>query len=209
MTDVHLVRHGETVWHAENRYAGSTDVPLTERGRMQAQELARWAAGAGLTRVLSSDLGRARDTATLAADAAGLPLEIDSRLREIDFGRAEGLTAAEMDAAFPEARAAFLAAPATSPLPGGEPGAVVADRMLAALADAIRGTDGPVLIVGHTTAIRLALCALLGLPLDGYRDRFPSLHNAALTTVRLPQHGDLRGAGALLALNAPAVPRGG
>lgn len=207
MTDVYLVRHGETEWHAENRYAGLSDVPLTERGRAQARELARWAAGAGLTRVLSSDLSRARDTARVAADAAGLALEIDARVREVDFGRAEGLTAAEMDDAFPEARAAFLAAPATSPLPDGEPGAAVADRMLAALADARGGAGGPVLIVGHTTAIRLALCALLGLPLDGYRDRFPTLRNAALTTVRLPPHGDLRGTGALLALNAPAVPR--
>ncbi|NUT12685.1 MAG: histidine phosphatase family protein, partial [Nonomuraea sp.] len=54
MTDLVLVRHGETVWHAENRYAGTSDVDLTERGRDQAAMLAAWAAEAGLAAVWSS-----------------------------------------------------------------------------------------------------------------------------------------------------------
>jgi broad specificity phosphatase PhoE len=69
MTELVLVRHGETVWHAENRYAGRSDVPLTPRGQEQAGALARWATGAGLDAVLTSPLCRARETAGPACAA--------------------------------------------------------------------------------------------------------------------------------------------
>ncbi|MFD9077245.1 histidine phosphatase family protein, partial [Streptomyces lasiicapitis] len=58
MTHVILVRHGETVWHDGNRYAGRTDVALTPRGRLQAAELAAWAAGQSIDAVFSSPLWR-------------------------------------------------------------------------------------------------------------------------------------------------------
>ena len=199
--ELHLTRHGETVWHAENRYAGSSDIELSARGRAQAERLAAWAAEAGLARIRSSDLVRARETARIVAARAGLEPEEDARLREVHFGRGEGLTSAEMEREFPDARRAFVAAPASSPLPGGEPGVAAATRMLAALWDA--AADGPVLVVAHTTVIRLALCRLLGLPLDAYRERFPTLGNATLTTVRIPDDGDPVGRGALLGFNVP------
>lgn len=200
MTTVHLVRHGETTWHAENRYAGSTDVALTPRGREQGAVLARWAAQQPIERVLSSDLTRAVETARPCADALGVPLEVEPRLREVHFGDAEGMTAAEMDAAFPDQRARFVAAPATRPLPGGEAGADAVARA----ADVLAGLGGGVvLLVAHTTLCRLLLCHLLGLPLDDYRRRFPSLLNGAVTTVRLPaEPGPLAGAAALLRFNA-------
>ena len=63
MTELVLVRHGETVWHVDNRYAGRSDVELTERGHDQGAQLARWAADAGLDAVLTSPLRRAHETA--------------------------------------------------------------------------------------------------------------------------------------------------
>lgn len=195
---IHLVRHGETVWHAENRYAGRSDVELTGRGRAQAADLAHWATGAGLIAVWSSDLDRAVRTAAAAASAAGIDHRIDPALREADFGRGEGLTRAEMAAAFPAELASFLATPSSTPLPGGEPGAAVADRFTAALRR-LADPAGPVLVVAHTTAIRLALSRLLGLPLDDYRRRFPRLGNTALTTLEL---GDDPASTALIRFNA-------
>ena len=204
MTRLHLVRHGETVWHGENRYAGSSDVDLTDTGRRQAQVLARWAGDGGtIDRVVSSPLSRARLTATPAAAALGLPVEIDERVRESHFGRGEGLTREKMRAAFPEALDSFLAHPATRPLPDGETGAAVAARALAAftdLRDSARADS--VLVVFHTTALRLALSAMLGMPLDDYRRRFPRVSNVAITTVELPPTGSLVGTAALLAFNA-------
>ncbi len=199
MTRLVLVRHGETVWHAENRYAGSSDVPLTDRGLAQAAELARWTRTAGLGAVWTSPLSRARVTATLCADACGAPISVDERLREIAFGAAEGLTAAEMTARFPAERRAFLRNPVLHHLPGGEHPVTAEKRFVAALRDVgARHPGGRVLIVAHTTVIRLALCRLLELPLARYRSVFPDVGNCALTEIRMA--GD---ATAVIQFNTP------
>src|SRR5437660_8217709 len=91
-----LVRHGETEWHAENRYAGRTDVGLTQKGLLQAEQLAQWSRTAGLHAIWSSSLSRALRTAEPSARATGLAVQIDSRLVELDFGDAEGMTSQEM-----------------------------------------------------------------------------------------------------------------
>lgn len=204
MTTVHLARHGETPWHAENRYAGLTDLGLTDRGQAQARDLADWVTRSRPDRVVSSDLQRARLTANDAATALGLQAGVDQRWREVDFGRGEGMTRAEMSSAFPVELDAFLARPATSPLPGAESGVAAIERVLPTLAEeAVAG--GTVLVVAHTTLLRLLLCAVLGIDPDRYRSVFPALHNTAITTIEVPDApasvDDLRGTGALLALN--------
>ncbi|OKK03581.1 phosphoglycerate mutase [Streptomyces sp. CB03234] len=202
MTDFVLVRHGETEWHAENRYAGRTDVPLTELGHKQAATLGAWAAGQHLDAVLCSPLSRARLTAEPAATALGLTPRVDERLYEVDFGRGDGLTRGEMAEEFPDALAAFLTDPVTHHLPGGEDPAAAAERAIACLEEVARELpDGRVLVVAHSTLVRLVLCELLGIPLARYRQVFPALENGALTELRL-----LPGRQAsLLRLNAPAL----
>jgi probable phosphoglycerate mutase len=184
VTELVLVRHGQTEWHAENRYAGRSDVALTPRGHGQAAELARWASGAGLDAVLTSSLARARDTAGPAAAAAGLEVVVDERLVEVDFGKGDGLTRAEMATQFPDALEAFLDAPASCPLPGGETGAAAVSRARPVLDEVCRARPGGrVLVVAHQTLLRLVLCDLLGLALDDYRAVFPRLEPAARTVV--------------------------
>lgn len=210
MTTIHLARHGQTTWHAENRYAGSSDVPLTARGREQAGALAAWADSLALAEVVSSPLQRAVDTAREVADVSGVTQTIDPRIREVDFGRGEGRTRDEMRELFPTELDRFLAAPATRPLPGGEAGRDAVDRFLQGIAELKSrwGERDEVLVVTHTTALRLALCALLGIPLDEYRRVFPSLGNVTVTTIRLapgwsvstPTEGV-----ALLQFNAPLL----
>ena len=198
MTDLVLVRHGETEWHAGNRYAGRTDVPLTPRGVAQAQDLAVWARRTPPDRVLASPLERARHTAEPAARAAGLEVIVDDRLVEVDFGKGDGLTRDEMRERFPAELDAFLTSPATSPLPGGETGADAVARARPALTDATTAhPDGIVLVVAHQTLLRLLLCDLLGIPLDHYRRVFPHLDNVARTVVRPAADGP----SALIALN--------
>lgn len=193
MSALILARHGETLWHAENRYAGSTDVGLTDRGRAQSDALGRWAAGRPLAAVYSSDLSRAVITATPAADALGLPVRIDPRLREVDFGRGEGLTSAEMREAFPFDLEAFHRNPGHSPLPGGESGILAVGRAWPALEEIAERHDGPALVVMHSTLMRLILCRVLGINLDSYRTAFPSVLNVALTTVTLGDAPALHG----------------
>ncbi|MBZ4014614.1 histidine phosphatase family protein [Streptomyces purpurogeneiscleroticus] len=201
MTDFLLVRHGETVWHAENRYAGRTDVALTERGHAQAAELAAWAAGAGIDAVVCSPLSRARLTAEPAARALGLAPRVDARLLEVDFGRGDGLTRTEMREVFPERLDAFLRDPVVHHLPGGEDPEEAAARAADCLADLARELpDGRVLVVAHSTLVRLLLCRVLGIPLGTYRTVFPVLDNGALTELRLKD-----GRASLLRLNAPCA----
>ncbi|GAA1192926.1 histidine phosphatase family protein [Prauserella alba] len=196
-----LVRHGETTWHAENRYAGSSDVALTERGAAQAEALARRIASAAEPPVAihSSPLSRAAATAEPVGAALGLPVRAEPGLREAHFGLAEGRTLAELPAAVVER---FRADPVAGAFPGAEPPAAVADRAVAALADIAEraaAAGGRALVVAHNTLLRLALCRLLGIPLPTYRRVLPQLENGAITEV-----GIEAGHASLYRLNAPA-----
>lgn len=200
-TTLVLVRHGETVLHAENRYAGSSDVPLTEHGKTQAIGLAQWAGSAGLDAIYSSTLSRTMDTARPSTATTALPLATDARLCEVDFGDGERMTQAEMREAFPDALAAFLSAPARNPFPRGEPGTAAIARAMPAMEDIVeRHEGGRVLIVMHSTLLRLLLCTAIGLDPDSYRRVFPTVHNCALNTVRFGGAGP-----ALLGFNVPAL----
>jgi len=194
-----LVRHGETIWHKEDRYAGSTDIPLSPRGLEQAERLGKWASSAGLAAIWVSPLLRAQQTAAPSERFAGISARVDARLREIDFGRGEGLTNAELRQSLPEAFAGFQSDPVSHHLPGGEDPREVALRAMECLQQiAASYPDGRVLVVTHNTLIRVALCQLLGVALSKYRKVFPTLANGALSEIRL-QDGNF----SLLSLNLP------
>ena len=199
MTRLALVRHGETIWNAEHRYAGSTDIPLSPRGQEQAEKLANWASSANLAAIWVSPLQRARDTVRPSERAAGIAARVDSRLREIHFGRAEGLTNAEIKQSFPEAFAAFQSDPVSHHLPGGENPQDVALRAVACFKEIeTMHPRGRVLVVTHNTLVRVALCQLLGVPLSKYRTAFATIANGALTEILL-QDGHV----ALVKFNVP------
>lgn len=186
VTRLALVRHGETIWNSENRHAGSTDVPLSSRGEEQAERLAKWAFSAGLAAIWVSPSLRARGTAAPAERVSGLTAHVDSRLREIHFGRGEGLTYAEMKQSFPQAFTAFESDPVAHHLPGGEDPRDGAQRAVECFDEIqIAYPRDRVLIVTHNTLISLALCQLLGVPLARYRTAFPTIANGALSEILL------------------------
>jgi probable phosphoglycerate mutase len=198
-TTLFLARHGQTVWHAENRYAGVSDVTLTGTGRAQAEALGRWAAAHPVDAVWTSPLSRAVATAEPACRALGLVPRREPDLRECDFGVVEGRTLAEFAAEEPERAAAFRADPVAHPFPGAEDPRAAAERGAAALRRVAGAHPGArVLVVAHNTLLRLVLCRLLSIPLGDYRRVFPRLRNAALTELRLD--GDTA---SLLSLNVP------
>ena len=90
-----LWRHGQTDWNVVNRFQGHSDIDLNEVGRFQVQHAAQILAGMKPTMIISSDLGRARNTAQSLADLTGLTVEIDEDLRETNGGLWEGKTGAE------------------------------------------------------------------------------------------------------------------
>jgi broad specificity phosphatase PhoE len=198
MTRLLLTRHGESVWHVGNRYAGGRSEPeLTERGLRQAEQLAKTAVAIGVDVLVSSPQRRAVTTATPVAEALGVPLHIKPNLREVDFGDLEGHLLSEMD---PDAVQRFREDPETHAFPNAEPLAAAGARGAAALRalDEEHG-DSTVLVVAHSTLFRLTLCVLLGLPVRHYRRIFPGLDNAALTEIRLPADPSLPPA--LISLN--------
>ncbi|NUR47921.1 MAG: histidine phosphatase family protein [Hamadaea sp.] len=190
-----LVRHGRTAWHHPNRYTGRSDIPLDEVGEQQATALARWATGRGFTALAASDLVRAVATAMPVAAATGLHLRTDPRLRELDFGDAEGATLDEMD---PDVAAAFRRDPVAHHLPHGEHPADAVRRFQSGLADVTAAAQGTALVVCHSTIIRLVVCAALGLPLAEYRRRLPSLAPTGTVVLGLSDDGT---PSALLAYN--------
>ena len=199
MTHIVLVRHGESVWHGENRYTGSSDIDLTRNGYDVAVLLAQWAAEARLDALWVSPLKRTRETAKPVALATGLDPHIDERLRELDFGQGEGCTLDEMKRLFPQAITAFREDPVAHHLPGGEDPRAAAARVISCLNSiAAVYPQGRVLVVMHSTVLRLTLCQLLGLPLSLYRHLFPLVRNCALTEIELTE-----GEAALLSFNVP------
>lgn len=102
-TRILAIRHGETAWNVDTRIQGHLDIPLNERGRWQAQRVARaLAARDPLHAIYSSDLQRAHETARAIADATGAPLATHSGLRERGFGVFEGKTFVEIETTWPE-----------------------------------------------------------------------------------------------------------
>jgi broad specificity phosphatase PhoE len=101
MTELIIVRHGETDWNRDGRYQGHADPPLNEAGRKQALELARELAETPLDVAYTSDLKRAAETARIILDGRDVPLVPDRGLREIDVGSWSGLTRPEIEERFP------------------------------------------------------------------------------------------------------------
>jgi len=198
-----LVRHGETGWEAQRRYAGGlSDIGLTTSGRRQARQLSEQVRHWRLDAVVSSPLRRAIETAAPCAKAVGVPLQTVDALREIEFGIAEGRSIDELLTMDEEMVHRFRLDPVAHPFLGGEEPASVARRIDEALREIARRYTGcSVLVVGHNTSLRLGLCELLGLPISRYRQIFPRLENCALTELVLPT-GEL-GPASLLSLNAP------
>ena len=184
-TTLLLARHGQTVWHAENRYAGISDVPLTETGHAQAEALGRWIAAHPVDAVVTSPLSRAVATAEPACRALGITPAREPDRRECDFGVVEGRTLAEFAAENPEAAEAFRADPVAHPFPGAEDPKAAAERGAAALRRVAAAHEGERVLVGaHNTLLRLVLCRLLSIPFGDYRRVFPRLRNAAVTELR-------------------------
>lgn len=186
-TRLALVRHGQTVWHAENRYAGTSDIDLTDVGMQQARQLAQWCADQHFDAIVSSPVRRAIETAKLSAAVLKLPLTVVEDLREVDFGLAEGRTAQELLDLDADMVHRFRDNPVAHPFPGAESPEAAAQRGAAALrAIAGRHAGGAVLVIAHNTLLRLGICLLLDLPVAEYRRYFPQLDNAAVSELSVP-----------------------
>ncbi len=148
-TQLYFTRHGQTVWNVENKICGATDSPLTQLGRRQATELGQkiLAEKLPIDRILCSPLSRAADTARCIAQVTGLPLTVEPRLTEQNFGRFEGTP--RDGAEFSTAKANFVES-----FDGGESMLRVAARIYNLL-DELRGREETCLLVAHNGIARV------------------------------------------------------
>ena len=180
-TRVFLVRHGATVLSAEDRFAGATDVELSEQGREQVRALSRRLAGQSIAAFYASPLGRTMETARILADPHGKSVTPDPHLLEINHGVWEGLTRHEAETKFGDVYARWEEDPFNFAPEGGETGLAVTARAMPALHEIISQHPGEmVCLVSHKATIRLLLSAVLGFDPRRYRDHL-DLNPASLT----------------------------
>jgi probable phosphoglycerate mutase len=171
-TRLYLVRHGATVLSAEDRFAGKTDVPLSEEGRDQVRRLAARLSSETIGAFYASPMGRTMETARILAEPHQKPVIPKDGLREIDHGRWEEKTRAEVEKLYPEEYARWETDPFSFAPQGGESGLSVTARALPALLEIVSAHPGEhVAIASHKATIRLLICSILGFDARTYRDR--------------------------------------
>lgn len=152
-THIQLIRHGETDWNIENRYQGTTDIPLNATGRAQARALAATMQGESWDHITSSPLSRAMETARAVAGAIGIAedeIVPDPRVMERAYGEAEGLTLPEREKIWPDGN-----------WPGLEDWEDVAQRGMDAIEDLARDhAGGRVIVVCHGGLINAILATI-------------------------------------------------
>lgn len=170
-THLLLLRHGETDWNTQKRIQGQTDTALNARGHAQARALVAATSGLHIDAVYSSDLARARDSASYLADARGLEVTALPELRERHLGMFQGYTGAEAQARWPEEYARYKRRDTTQTLGEGESLQQLRQRVIAACGELIaRHPGGHVALVTHAGVIDIAYRHALGRTLDSARD---------------------------------------
>lgn len=188
-TTLLLIRHGETVWNAESRFQGHGDSQLTETGRRQVAALGRRMKDIQFDTLISSDLGRTRQTASIIAGYTGHTIEYDSRLRERNYGVFEGLTVPEIRKAHAAVYDRFCTDDPEYIPTGGESHRQHYRRNVAFFEELLTGKWGAtVAAVAHGGVLDSMFRYVAGLPLDQPRCYITT--NASLTVA---SHGEFYG----------------
>ncbi len=187
MPSLYLIRHGRTEWNRLWRIQGDLDVPLDEEGRRQAGALAKALEAVPLRMVYASPMQRAVETASAIAAGHGLPLQLDPRLKERNWGQYQGMRREEAALAYAEAEADLRADPRSARPPGGESFIELTERSEAALREIVAKEEGAIAVVCHGGTIVAGLMALLGL--DSWpRTRFV-IDNASISLLDVTPDG--------------------
>lgn len=201
MTEILLIRHGETAWNAIRRLQGHLDIPLNDEGERQAAALGRALCDEELDAIISSDLQRARQTAQAIAAPRGMAVQIDRGLRERCYGAFEGMLYAEISQRYPVAYAAWQARDIDARFPQGvhtaETLSEFAERAVGTITRIAReGKYRRVALVSHGGVLESAYRAAQGLGYSHARDF--DVFNASVnrfvwdgSALKLAQWGDV------------------
>lgn len=183
--DTHLlaIRHGETEWNSEGRFQGHLNSVLNNEGRAQAQALGERLATERFDLLLSSDLGRALQTASAIAMRTGHEIVVEPRLRERHMGIFQGLTPAAVQARYPEEYARFSSRDPDYVIPEGESMRQLFERSVACFSELAERHAGLTLAtVTHGGVLAMLYRHAMAMPLDAPRNF--SLHNTGVNRLR-------------------------
>lgn len=194
MTELVLIRHGETDYNRELRFQGHSDVPLNAAGLAQAQRAANALKNQPISHLFTSDLQRARQTAQVIADAFSSPpqkgIEINPAWRERSFGQIDGLSVPDIQQRYPEAWASWMQFGADDSIAGIESTRSLHTRVMAALHSLAQSAcNSTMLVVTHGGVLDVIYRQAQGLPLAGPRQC--EIPNAGIN--RLALHHDAAG----------------
>ena len=184
MRRVFLLRHGKTEWNGQFRYQGTSDVPLNEEGRSQAQRTALRLASLSIDAIYASSLSRARETAEIVSKTLGVPVKgFYEELWEMNFGAWEGLTASDIERSYAESFRLWRRNPERVKIPKGESFNEVVERVTRGMKKILSDRGENILVVAHGGSIRAALAGLFAMDISAsWRIR---IDNCSLTSMEL------------------------
>ncbi|HEX7449432.1 MAG TPA: histidine phosphatase family protein [Pirellulales bacterium] len=163
---LYCVRHGESTYNVEGRLQGQSDTHLSPLGQKHAAAIAATLGKLPIEAVYSSPLSRALETARPLAEALGLPVQCDDRLKEINIGVFQGTLAAELGDRFPQEAARWRSQDPDYQIPGGESRRQLMHRAEAAFRQIHAAGHQQVVVVAHGGVLAAALKALLAVPAE-------------------------------------------
>ena len=166
MTEIIIIRHGETEWNKTGCFQGHSDVPLSAEGRAQAAMLGENLAVDHVDMIYASDLTRAMETAAPLAQRFGLEVISDPQLRELNFGAWEGRNFNDVNAENPNAMKNFYTDPEQADIPESEPFPEFQRRIAGRVREIVAQERGKrIVIVSHGASIRILLADILSMPI--------------------------------------------
>lgn len=188
---LYFLRHGQTIYSRANSFCGSLDPELTGEGMEMAEAFAKAYKSFPWTAVFCSPLRRTVATAKPLCDAIGMEMQLRDGLKEITYGKWEGLSAEEVSLQFHDDYIRYLADPGWNAPTGGERAVDIAQRSSSVLEEIEhRYKTGNILVVSHKATIRIMLCWLLGIDVGRFRDRI-SAPVASVSIIEYGVHGPL------------------
>ena len=189
--NLYLLRHGETEFSKTGGFCGFIDAELSPEGQLMGQQFAEAHKSIDWKGIYSSSLSRAVKTATPLSQLLGIPIEKRDALKEINYGKWEGLTHDFVKKEYQSDYEKWVAEPGWNSPTGGETAFQIAERAMNVVSEILdKHKSGSVLLVSHKATIRIILCSLLGIELGRYRDRVNAL-TGSLALVKMGEHGPM------------------
>ena len=184
MTRIILVRHGYSEGNKEKRFSGQMDVPLSQVGQRQAEQMSEYVLeNYDVHAVYASDLCRAYDTVKPIAQALGLTVQAREALREVDVGLWQGMLIEDVRVKYPESFSLYRSKPGLARFDGGESYGDMLARVLPEIQRIAEKNEGKTVIVGtHGGVIRVLRAFWMGIPMEEI-ETIAHVPNGSITAV--------------------------